>query len=88
MIITIATCDIAHRHAEALATGSNIREARFISNIHCEQLGDNIETKPNEVYGIMTGGIETMPNEMCGIGTDDIETTPNEVYGIRTDPRN
>ena len=59
MIITIATCDIAHRHAEALATGSNIREARFISNIHCEQLGDNIETKLNEVYGIMTGGIET-----------------------------
>ena len=87
LIITIATCDIAHRHAEALATGSNIREARFISNIRCEQFGDNIETKPNEVYGIMTGGIETTPNEMCGIGTDDIETTPNKVYGIRTNPR-
>ena len=87
LIITIVTCDVAHRHAEALATGSNIREARFISNIRCEQFGDNIETKPNEVYGIMTGGIETTPNEVCGIGTDDIETTPNEVYGIRTNPR-
>ena len=46
---------------------------------------DNIETTPNEVYGLRTDGIEITPNEVYGVSTDDIETTPNEVYGLRTD---
>ena len=53
-------------------------DANAVHNSH-----GNIETRPNEVYGMITG-IETVtPNEgHARDSTTDIKTTPNEVYGL------
>ena len=60
---------------------------------------EDIETIPNEVYGVNNNGIsikntpndtttaliKTIPNEVYGVNTDGIETTPNKVYGVNID---
>ena len=60
---------------------------------------EDIETIPNEVYGVNNDGInikntpsdvstdriKTTPNEVYGVNTDGIETTPNKVYGVNID---
>ena len=65
---------------DSAVSTQDTKEMQLNETYNYEVITSGTETTLND---ISTGEIETTPNEVYGVCNDGIETMPNEVYGMR-----